>query len=95
MSIANKLANFTMGQADVLRKAMGKKKLDVMAEQKELFIAGATKNKIPEDKATRLFDLMAFFAEYGFNRIREERNHGKRTANLECCSTSGRRAVQF
>jgi DNA polymerase-3 subunit alpha len=68
MSIANKLANFTMGQADVLRKAMGKKKLDVMAEQKELFIAGATKNKIPEDKATRLFDLMAFFAEYGFNK---------------------------
>jgi DNA polymerase-3 subunit alpha len=68
MSIANKLANFTMGQADVLRKAMGKKKIDVMDKQKELFIEGAVGNGIPEKKAARLFDLMAFFAEYGFNK---------------------------
>ncbi len=68
MSIANRLANFSMGQADVLRKAMGKKKAEVMAEQKELFVAGAQKNGIPQEKAERLFDLMAFFAEYGFNK---------------------------
>jgi DNA polymerase-3 subunit alpha len=68
MSIANKLANFTMGQADVLRKAMGKKKADVMDEQKELFVEGAVKNGITEKKASRLFDLISKFAEYGFNK---------------------------
>jgi len=68
MSIANKLANFTMGQADVLRKAMGKKKADVMAEEKVRFIEGAIRNNIPEKKATRLFELMEHFAEYGFNK---------------------------
>ncbi|MFN3396853.1 MAG: DNA polymerase III subunit alpha, partial [Thermodesulfovibrionales bacterium] len=68
MRIANKLANFTMGQADILRKAMGKKKPEEMEKQKEAFIKGAIANGIPEKKATRLFDLMAFFAEYGFNK---------------------------
>jgi len=68
MSIANKLANFTMAQADLLRKAMGKKKADVMEKQKENFIAGTVKNGITQKKAARLFDLMAFFAEYGFNK---------------------------
>ena len=68
MSIANRLANFSLGQADVLRKAMGKKKADVMAEQKVRFIEGAVKNKVPEAKAARMFELMEHFAEYGFNK---------------------------
>ncbi len=68
MQIANKLANFTMGQADILRKAMGKKKPEEMEKLKEAFIKGAIANKITEKKATRLFDLMSLFAEYGFNK---------------------------
>lgn len=68
MTIANRLANFTMGQADILRKAMGKKKPEEMEKQKEAFIKGAIANGISEKKARRLFDLMAFFAEYGFNK---------------------------
>ncbi|KPK46210.1 MAG: DNA polymerase III subunit alpha [Nitrospira bacterium SM23_35] len=68
MRIANKLANFSMGQADILRKAMGKKKPEEMEKQKEAFIQGAIANRIPEKKAKRIFDLMAYFAEYGFNK---------------------------
>lgn len=68
MRIANKLANFTMGQADILRKAMGKKKPEEMEKLKEAFIKGAVANKISEKKAIRLFELMALFAEYGFNK---------------------------
>ncbi|MEW6571419.1 MAG: DNA polymerase III subunit alpha [Nitrospirota bacterium] len=68
MSIANKLANFSMGQADILRKAMGKKKPEEMEKQKEAFIKGAKANGISEKKASRIFDLMAYFAEYGFNK---------------------------
>jgi DNA polymerase-3 subunit alpha len=68
MNIANRLANFTMGQADILRKAMGKKRPEEMEKLKEAFIQGARSNGISEKKATRLFDLMTFFAEYGFNK---------------------------
>jgi len=68
MRIANKLANFTLGQADILRKAMGKKKPEEMEKLKEAFIKGAVANRISEKKALRLFDLMALFAEYGFNK---------------------------
>ncbi|MBI5026264.1 MAG: DNA polymerase III subunit alpha [Nitrospirae bacterium] len=68
MRIANKLANFTMGQADILRKAMGKKMPEEMEKLKKTFIQGAKNNKIPEKKAEKIFDLMAFFAEYGFNK---------------------------
>jgi DNA polymerase-3 subunit alpha len=68
MRIANKIANFSMGQADILRRAMGKKKPEEMEKQKEAFIKGAVSNGIPENKAEKLFDLMAFFAEYGFNK---------------------------
>ena len=68
MRIVNKLADFTIGQADTLRKAMGKKKPEEMEKQKEAFIQGARANGIPEKKAKRLFDLMASFAEYGFNK---------------------------
>jgi DNA polymerase-3 subunit alpha len=68
MRIANKLANFTMGQADILRKAMGKKRPEEMEKQKVSFIQGAMTNGISEKKAVKIFDLMAFFAEYGFNK---------------------------
>lgn len=68
MRIANKIASFSMGRADLLRRAMGKKKPEEMDEQKEAFISGAVANGIPEKKAARLFELMAFFAEYGFNK---------------------------
>ncbi len=68
MQIASRLANFSLGDADLLRRAMGKKIADEMAQQREKFIAGATANKIPFAKAEKIFDLMAKFAEYGFNR---------------------------
>lgn len=68
MMIANKIANFTMGQADTLRKAMGKKQPEEMEKQKEVFIKGAIANKIPEKKAKKLFDNMEPFAKYGFNK---------------------------
>jgi DNA polymerase-3 subunit alpha len=68
MRIANKLANFSLGQADILRKAMGKKNIDAMAKQKENFVKGAVANGISEKKAARIFDLMELFAEYGFNK---------------------------
>ncbi len=68
MLIANRIANFSMGQADVLRKAMGKKNTEEMEKQKEVFIRGAVDNNITEKKAARLFDVMAPFALYGFNK---------------------------
>ncbi len=68
MRIANRIANFTMGKADILRKAMGKKQPEEMEKQKEDFIKGAISNGIPEKKAIRLFELIALFAEYGFNK---------------------------
>jgi DNA polymerase-3 subunit alpha len=68
MKIANILANYTLGDADILRRAMGKKIPEVMANEKEKFMAGAEKNNIPLDKALYVFDLMAKFAGYGFNK---------------------------
>ncbi|HEX8948041.1 MAG TPA: DNA polymerase III subunit alpha, partial [Dissulfurispiraceae bacterium] len=68
MRIANRIASFSLGQADLLRRAMGKKKPEEMEKQKEFFLSGAAANGIPEKKAARLFELMAFFAEYGFNK---------------------------
>ena len=68
MRIANRLAGFTLGQADILRKAMGKKKPEEMERQKEAFISGASAHGITEKKAQRIYDLMAFFAGYGFNK---------------------------
>jgi DNA polymerase-3 subunit alpha len=66
MRIAQALAGFTMGQADVLRKAMGKKDPKVMAKQREAFMAGARAKGIAEKKASKIFDLMEYFAGYGF-----------------------------
>jgi DNA polymerase-3 subunit alpha len=68
MRIAATLASFTLGQSDVLRKAMGKKNPAVMQAQREKFVGGAVKNGITEKKATRIFDLMEHFAGYGFNK---------------------------
>jgi DNA polymerase-3 subunit alpha len=68
MEIAKVLAGFTPGDADVLRKAMGKKVPEVMLEQRAKFLEGAKKKKIPLKKAERIFDLMAHFAGYGFNK---------------------------
>ncbi len=65
---AAKLASYSLGEADILRRAMGKKKPEEMAKQKERFVAGCIKNNIAEKIATDLFDLMAKFAEYGFNK---------------------------
>ena len=66
MQIANRLAGFSLGEADILRRAMGKKKKEEMAAQREKFMSGCRANKIPEKKAERIFDLMAEFAGYGF-----------------------------
>ncbi len=68
MRIAAVLAGFSMGQSDVLRKAMGKKDPKVMAKQREAFMTGAKANGVNEKKATKIFDLMEYFAGYGFNK---------------------------
>jgi DNA polymerase-3 subunit alpha len=68
MKIANILASYSLGDADILRRAMGKKIPEVMEEERAKFMAGARGNNIPEDKATYVFDLMAKFAGYGFNK---------------------------
>jgi len=68
MQIANVLASFSLGEADILRRAMGKKKKEEMAAQRAKFLAGCEKNKINEKKAVRIFDLMEEFAGYGFNK---------------------------
>ena len=69
MQAAQVLAGYTLGAADVLRKAMGKKKPEEMAKQRAIFIAGcADKNKIGKDKANQLFDVLDKFAGYGFNK---------------------------
>ena len=68
MRIASVLAGFTMGQSDVLRKAMGKKDPKVMAKQREAFMEGTKAKGVNEKKARKIFDLMEFFAGYGFNK---------------------------
>ncbi|MGM0600810.1 MAG: DNA polymerase III subunit alpha, partial [Candidatus Rifleibacteriota bacterium] len=68
MRTANILANFSMAQADKLRKAMGKKIPEVMAKMGELFVKGAVDRGIDADQAQGIFDLMASFGEYGFNK---------------------------
>jgi DNA polymerase-3 subunit alpha len=68
MQIANRLASFSLGEADILRRAMGKKKKEEMAAQRAKFMSGCANNKIPEKKADRIFNLMEEFAGYGFNK---------------------------
>ena len=68
MRMASVVAGFTMGQSDVLRKAMGKKDPKVMAKQREAFMKGALEKNVSEKKASKIFELMEFFAGYGFNK---------------------------
>jgi DNA polymerase-3 subunit alpha len=68
MKIAQAVAGFTLGEADLLRGAMGKKDKAKMAKQREKFIAGSTAAGIDADRSAELFDLMAHFAGYGFNK---------------------------
>ena len=68
MQIAQVLAGYTLGGADLLRRAMGKKKAEEMAEQREIFVKGATERGVTERTATHIFDLMEKFAGYGFNK---------------------------
>jgi DNA polymerase-3 subunit alpha len=66
MKIANRIAGFTLGEADILRSAMGKKKVEVMAAQRDKFLTGCAARKVSSKKSEKLFDLMEEFALYGF-----------------------------
>lgn len=68
MQIAQVLAGYTLGSADLLRRAMGKKKPEEMAKQRDVFLKGAVERGVSERTATRIFDLMEKFAGYGFNK---------------------------
>ena len=68
MQIASKLANFSLGGADILRRAMGKKDPELMQQQKIKFVEGAAENQIPKKKAEEIYDLILKFAGYGFNK---------------------------
>lgn len=68
IQIANKVAGMSLAEADLLRRAMGKKDLKAMAEQKEKFVKGAVEKKIPEKIAIEIFDSIDKFANYGFNK---------------------------
>lgn len=68
MQIAQVLANYTLGAADLLRRAMGKKKTEEMAQQRAIFIEGAKDRNVEQQTATSIFDLMEKFAGYGFNK---------------------------
>lgn len=68
MQIASKLARYSLGEGDVLRRAMGKKDMDQMSKEREKFRRGALENHINEDVSMRIFDKMEKFASYGFNK---------------------------
>ncbi|MBL6749925.1 MAG: DNA polymerase III subunit alpha [Nevskia sp.] len=68
MQIAQRLAGYTLGGADLLRRAMGKKKPEEMAQQRDIFVKGASERGIEEKIASQIFDLMEKFAGYGFNK---------------------------
>ena len=68
MQIAQVLAGYTLGAADLLRRAMGKKKPEEMAKQRAIFVKGSVERGVPQQSATHIFDLMEKFAGYGFNK---------------------------
>ena len=68
MQISNRVAGYSLGEADLLRRAMGKKKVEEMAKQRERFLAGAQERGFPQKKVEKIFDLMEQFAGYGFNK---------------------------
>lgn len=79
MQTAQVMAGYSLGEADLLRRAMGKKKEKVMKKQRKLFIEGATEKGVDEESAEQVFDLMAQFASYGFNK-----SHSAAYALLTC-----------
>jgi DNA polymerase III subunit alpha len=68
MQISNRVAGYSLGDADILRRAMGKKKLEEMAKQRERFVKGALERGFNQKKVEKIFDLMEQFAGYGFNK---------------------------
>ncbi len=68
MEIAARMAGFTLGQADLLRRAIGKKKMEILDEQRQLFINGCMENGYSENLAVEIYDLILKFASYGFNK---------------------------
>ncbi|MDO4264114.1 MAG: DNA polymerase III subunit alpha, partial [Deinococcus sp.] len=68
MQIASDVAGYSLGGADLLRRAMGKKDAAEMTKQRQLFVEGAEKNGVPRDEGNKLFDLLDAFANYGFNK---------------------------
>ena len=68
MQIAQVMAGYSLGDADLLRRAMGKKIRAEMEKQREIFVAGAVKNDVPKGQAETIFELLAKFADYGFNK---------------------------
>jgi DNA polymerase-3 subunit alpha len=68
MQVAQRIGGYSLGQADLLRRAMGKKKLEVMVKEKEKFIAGAVKQGFKSEDADRIFEILIPFAGYGFNK---------------------------
>jgi DNA polymerase-3 subunit alpha len=68
MQIAQQLGSYSLGQADLLRRAMGKKKPEEMEKQREIFVSGCAKNGVSQEHANTLFDMMVQFAEYCFNK---------------------------
>ena len=68
MQLAQKLGGYSLGEADLMRRAMGKKKREEMARHEQKFIDGAVERGIKKEKAQQIFSLMAQFADYGFNR---------------------------
>ena len=68
MRLASELAGFTLGQADELRRAMGKKDAAKMQAQRDAFMQGCRERQIPEKKANKIFEFIEFFAGYGFNK---------------------------
>src|SRR5476649_1080641 len=68
MQISNRVAGYSLGEADLLRRAMGKKNAEEMAGQRERFVQGAAEKGLPPKKVEKIFDLMEKFAGYGFNK---------------------------
>ena len=68
MQIFRDLAGYSLGRADIVRRAMGKKKIDIMNKERTIFVEGAKKNNIDEESANKIFDEMAEFAKYAFNK---------------------------
>ena len=87
MEAARVLAGYSMGEADILRRVMGKKKIEEMEEQREIFIKGCEEKSISKNKAEKIFELIEQFAEYGFNKSQEQRYQCKKCSTIFSDST--------